>query len=411
MSTLEFLRSESAIQLMERASKAAGVPLSLHFVERNQEGPKILSWGQCEACANVAQAELGPKFCRQSRSTASTMTIRQHRPIAFICHMGLAAYCITPFEKEHFVLTFGPYCSKEDERTLDFDLRQGLQILDDTYREENPLPFSIEDIQVTTEESIPTIATWLKESLNTLRVSATPTEAPKVEDPPANKGDAKPRTKQSTKAPALANAIATALAGNDLPKVRTLLQGSIAEITGPKQKRLSLERARILTLLGQVLETAEQAGLPTQSSWEALSTFTEKTKDNPPLEVAMAILAPIKRKSNPKNKATTTYAELNAILKDRLEEGITLNEVATLLKQAPSTITKRLQRKFGMSYSDYLGRLRVEKAKELLRRTRLTATTIGKRVGVADQSNFAKVFTKHEGMSPSEYRKRYRKKP
>ena len=99
----------------------------------------------------------------------------------------------------------------------------------------------------------------------------------------------------------------------------------------------------------------------------------------------------------------------NTILKDKLQEGITLDEVAAIMNCAPSTITKRLQRNFDMSWSEYIGRLRIEKAKDLLRRTKLTHTTIAKRIGIPDQSNFAKVFRKFEGLSPSEYRENYRK--
>jgi len=96
---------------------------------------------------------------------------------------------------------------------------------------------------------------------------------------------------------------------------------------------------------------------------------------------------------------------LNRLVMSRLPGKITLNEIAAELGQHPTAITHRLQRKFGMSFSEYVGRIRIDKAKELLRRTRLGAGEIARRVGTSDASNFSKLFRKLEGMSPLEYRK------
>ena len=68
----------------------------------------------------------------------------------------------------------------------------------------------------------------------------------------------------------------------------------------------------------------------------------------------------------------------------------------------PSAVTHRLQRRFGLSYSEYLGRLRAEKAKELLRRTRLGIAEVASRVGINDSSNLGRLFRRHVGMSPNE---------
>ena len=87
-----------------------------------------------------------------------------------------------------------------------------------------------------------------------------------------------------------------------------------------------------------------------------------------------------------------------------------MKDVATKLGQTPSAITHRLQRKFGMSFSEYFGRMRVEQAKELLRRTRLSVLEIATRVGVNDPSNLGKLFRKFENVSPIAYRQRYANK-
>jgi len=58
----------------------------------------------------------------------------------------------------------------------------------------------------------------------------------------------------------------------------------------------------------------------------------------------------------------------------------------------------------GMSVSDYLVEIRMQKAKELLASGRnLQITNIAESVGYADPAHFSKSFKKHTGLSPSEY--------
>ena len=59
---------------------------------------------------------------------------------------------------------------------------------------------------------------------------------------------------------------------------------------------------------------------------------------------------------------------------------------------------------FNENFSDYLWRLRVEKAKELLRSTSKPIEEICIEVGYENVSSFRRKFKKEEGMTPSQYR-------
>ena len=59
-----------------------------------------------------------------------------------------------------------------------------------------------------------------------------------------------------------------------------------------------------------------------------------------------------------------------------------------------------------MTFDEYLNRVRVNKAKELLRRRELRMTDISLAVGYEDQSYFTKVFKRVAGMLPREYREK-----
>ena len=53
----------------------------------------------------------------------------------------------------------------------------------------------------------------------------------------------------------------------------------------------------------------------------------------------------------------------------------------------------------------YLTRLRVQRAKELLRDTKLPLYEVASRVGYESDLAFTKTFKKHAGVTPTRYRK------
>jgi len=57
----------------------------------------------------------------------------------------------------------------------------------------------------------------------------------------------------------------------------------------------------------------------------------------------------------------------------------------------------------GRSPSDFVVALRMDKARELLRRGGLTVTEIAEAVGYPDIHHFSRLFKRHEGLSPSRY--------
>ena len=65
---------------------------------------------------------------------------------------------------------------------------------------------------------------------------------------------------------------------------------------------------------------------------------------------------------------------------------------ALFREQEKTTITK------------YITQLRIKKAAELLKETKLQIQTISKKVGYSDQNYFARIFKKQTGLSPGEYR-------
>ncbi|GGC68755.1 AraC family transcriptional regulator [Siccirubricoccus deserti] len=86
-------------------------------------------------------------------------------------------------------------------------------------------------------------------------------------------------------------------------------------------------------------------------------------------------------------------------------------DLATLAMQAgleERTLLRRFQKATGLTTTEYCQRLRVGKARELLQSSPLTADQVAWEVGYADAGAFRKVFTRIVGLTPAEYRKRFR---
>lgn len=76
-------------------------------------------------------------------------------------------------------------------------------------------------------------------------------------------------------------------------------------------------------------------------------------------------------------------------------------------------VSSRYIRKFfaehvGMSCTDYITMLRMEKAKQMLWRTKKSITEIAFAVGYSSSQYFGNVFRRFAGISPGEFRRKYR---
>lgn len=72
------------------------------------------------------------------------------------------------------------------------------------------------------------------------------------------------------------------------------------------------------------------------------------------------------------------------------------------------TLLRRFLKATGLTTTDYCQRLRIAKAQELLRANLLPVDRIAWEVGYADSASFRKLFVKIVGLTPGEYRQRFR---
>ncbi|MDD9266847.1 response regulator [Paenibacillus sp. GCM10023248] len=92
-------------------------------------------------------------------------------------------------------------------------------------------------------------------------------------------------------------------------------------------------------------------------------------------------------------------------VEEHLQEPLGMSEVAAHIHLNPSYFSALFKEQTGFTFSEYVTRSRIQKAKELLLQTRLTIADISERVGYQTSKYFIKLFKDYEGFSPNQYRK------
>ena len=419
MTTLAFLQSKPVRRLLDRANRAASAPVAVHFYRGHEEGLRITGSGRCEACAAVSNQPGGTQACRSSRNQAAATAVSQGVVMPFVCHMGFACAAVRaipndPDTGEGYSMTFGPYCPAEGAPALANDAALGLERLEYPV-DDADMDALLEDIPIRSPDSIFEIASWTAETLTWLWEQSHLDDG--VEDPAPDEpevsvtGSSRKRKQTLVIEHHNARTIATALAGNQMARTRRLITAELDEIGAPKKRANAIRRARAGGLAMAVLEAAETAGMSTTQAWASLprllSELQKATDRDTMVEGLIDTLGVLRRKEAQGPLRNQGLDALTRLVTEHMEQGITLQEVARQLNEHPTAITHRLQRKFGISYSEFVARLRIDRAKELLRRTKLSIGDVAARVGVGDPSNLGRLFRRHEGLSPSDYRRRY----
>lgn len=96
-------------------------------------------------------------------------------------------------------------------------------------------------------------------------------------------------------------------------------------------------------------------------------------------------------------------------LAERCTENITPQHLADALHVSYRTLHRRFHAATGMPPLAFLQALRVEQAKELLEGTRLSLEQIVEKIGYSDASAFRRLFVRQAGLSPAQYRQRFRR--
>jgi AraC-like DNA-binding protein len=103
--------------------------------------------------------------------------------------------------------------------------------------------------------------------------------------------------------------------------------------------------------------------------------------------------------------------EIKEMIQDQIDTNLTLKELSKNLHIHPAYLSREFSKYFdNLSFGEYIRKLRIEKAIELIQARTYSLTEIAYLTGFSDQSHFTRIFKNHTGKSPSLYRKTLSKK-
>ena len=94
-----------------------------------------------------------------------------------------------------------------------------------------------------------------------------------------------------------------------------------------------------------------------------------------------------------------------AYIESHFKEDISLNKIAEMFHFEASYFSKLLKKRFGMTYTEYVMTLRINMAKDYIKKTDYSIEKIAFIVGYKDDKYFREIFKKYVGVSPARYRK------
>lgn len=97
--------------------------------------------------------------------------------------------------------------------------------------------------------------------------------------------------------------------------------------------------------------------------------------------------------------------QVKQLILEKYSQKLTLEELAKTVYISPYYLSHLFKEQEGISVMDYLTRVRIEKAKTLLRNQRYNIYEISEIIGYSEPSYFSRVFRKKEGRTPSQFRK------
>lgn len=190
----------------------------------------------------------------------------------------------------------------------------------------------------------------------------------------------------------------------DYPKVRSEINQFFLDVSFMRPEKIRTYIKNMIYILTLQIEGFEKAlhcsGIDYNWLISNIGTYNEMK------EFIISLMKNcVQYMSAEKEKKQSNRIEMSkAYLTEHYMEPLTLNDAAAYVELNPSYFSNLFKAEMGMNFSEYLMKIRMEKAMQLLRNPKIRVYEIGSMVGYEDAVSFGRAFKKFVGMSPKEYR-------
>jgi two-component system response regulator YesN len=208
--------------------------------------------------------------------------------------------------------------------------------------------------------------------------------------------------------------IAFVQSGNKTPAVKILndFLGVIFSFAGGN---LDTIRIKLFELIAFLSRAAVDAGAPlrevnriTRESFEICDESTDFERLCFLTTRAMGEFIDTVYENRQNKKTSLHLTKAIEYIMNHYTEELTLAGVAGAVFVSEYYLSHLFRKEMNTTFSDYVSRVRIEKAKDLLRDTNVQIWEVAEQAGFNDPNYFAKIFKKNSGVSPKEYQSFFR---
>ena len=108
-----------------------------------------------------------------------------------------------------------------------------------------------------------------------------------------------------------------------------------------------------------------------------------------------------------KKKTNRIIVDAKLFIDENFSEEITLEEISRVVCVSPQYFSRLFKEETSKNFIEYLTKVRIDRAKELMKNSNLSIKEICFKTGYADPNYFSHIFKKTEKLTPSEYIKNF----
>ena len=197
----------------------------------------------------------------------------------------------------------------------------------------------------------------------------------------------------------------------DKKGARAMLNELLAHIFLRSPGNIELMKARLLELVVMISRAAVESGAELEKLLGLNYNFISEASGIDGYEEISAWIVKVldtfldtvyESRGNPESRQLN---DALSFIRQHFAENLTLEEVAAQAYVSPFYLSHMFKEKLGVTFVEYLTRVRMETAKNYLLNTRLSIADIAERVGYEDAGYFGKVFKRAAGVTPKGFRR------
>ncbi|MEN6301820.1 MAG: helix-turn-helix domain-containing protein [Armatimonadia bacterium] len=197
----------------------------------------------------------------------------------------------------------------------------------------------------------------------------------------------------------------------DKPAAREIINRILVGIYFMGRNRPLLLKSFLLELIVIMSRSAVEAGAdPSTLLGTNYSAFNELAQIESEEELTAWLVEMLERTMDAishhhRYPISVLLSEAIRYMQEHSGEELSRDDIARRACLSPAHFSRVVRQTFGYSFTELLARMRVDKARELLRLSEKSLAEISAECGFADQSYFTKVFQRYTGQTPGEFRR------